>query len=324
MMTSDPGTADVRGRTLPVSRWPMALRPPAAAVPEKLIVRLSMTTLHVIRKANGIRRRDIHWQRQPLAPGVLTGKQMAVIGGTNGIGRALARTFAAKGAEVVVVGRTFRDGGVERLRFIAADLSQMTQAHRVAQELPVETMDTLIFTSGSGPSERRKVSSEGVELDLAISYLSRFVIVRGVAQRSGANRTEQISKPRVFVMGGPGVGIAGDPSDLNADRTSDYWHAHMNTVAGNEALVIDGASRYPGVNFYGLNPGLVKSDIRSHFLGAGSFRHRFVEGLIGILFGGPDEYAEHIAPLIVSPEIEQFSGAMFNKRGEATSPVQPW
>jgi hypothetical protein len=106
-----------------------------------------------------------------------------------------------------------------------------------------------------------------IELDLAISYLSRFVIVRGVAERLGVNRTEQISKPRVFVMGGPGVGIEGDPSDLNADRTNDYWHAHMNTVAGNEALVIDGASRYLGVNFYGLNPGLVKSNIRSHFLG---------------------------------------------------------
>jgi hypothetical protein len=190
----------------------------------------------------------------------------------------------------------------------------------VAQELPVEGMDTLIFTTGSGPSEWRKVSSEGVELDLAISYLSRFVIVRGVAGRLGANRTARISKPRVFVMGGPGVGIEGDPSDLNVERTSDYWHAHMNTVAGKEALVLDGMSRYPGVNWYGLNPGLVKSDIRSHFLGAGSFRHRLVEWLIGLLFGGPDDYPARIAPLIVSPDIERFSGAIFNKRGDAIQP----
>ncbi len=57
---------------------------------------------------------------------------------------------------------------------------------------------------------------------------------------------------------------------------------------------------------------MVKSDIRSHFLGAGSFKHRLVEGLIGMLFGGPDQYAESIAPLLVSSDIEQFSGAMFN------------
>jgi len=279
-----------------------------------------MKTLNAINKANGIRRRDIQWARKPLAPGVLTGKKMAVIGGTNGIGRALARLFAAKGAEVVVVGRTFRDDGVERLRFISADLSQMKQARRVAEELPVETLDMLIFTAGAGPGKHPVDSSEGIEIDVAISYLSRFVIVREVAERLGVKRVGKTPKPRIFVMGGPGVGIEGDPSDLNSERTHEYWHAHMNTVAGNEALVIGAASRYPGVNFYGLNPGMVKSDIRSHFLGAGSFKHSLVEGLIGMRFGGPDEYAENIAPLIVSPDIEQFSGAMFNKRGDAILP----
>jgi hypothetical protein len=61
---------------------------------------------------------------------------------------------------------------------------------------------------------------------------------------------------------------------------------------------------------------------RSRFsdLGAGSLKHRLVEGLIGIFFGGPDEYAENIAPLIISPDIEQFSGAVFNKRGQSIQP----
>jgi hypothetical protein len=49
----------------------------------------------------------------------------------------------------------------------------------------------------------------------------------------------------------------------------------------------------------------------------GSVKHRLVEGAIGVLFGGPPKYAENIAPLLVSPDIELFSGAMFNKRGEA-------
>jgi hypothetical protein len=78
------------------------------------------------------------------------------------------------------------------------------------------------------------------------------------------------------------------------------WAAHLNSVAGNEAMVLDGATRYPGINFYGLNPGLVKTDIRSTFLGKGSLKHRLVEGVIGLLWGGPDEYAEKTAPLLVS------------------------
>ena len=52
----------------------------------------------------------------------------------------------------------------------------------------------------------------------------------------------------------------------------------MNTVAGNEAMVLDGASRYPAINFYGLNPGMVKTDIRSHFLGKGSITHSLSKG----------------------------------------------
>jgi hypothetical protein len=85
-------------------------------------------------------------------------------------------------------------------------------------------------------------------------------------------------------------------------------------------LVIDGESRYLGVNVYGLNPGVVKSNSRSVMLGEGSIKHRLVEGPIGILCGGPDEYAEPMAPLIVSPEIEHCSGAMFHKRSEAILP----
>jgi hypothetical protein len=150
---------------------------------------------------------------------------------------------------VVVVGRTFRDDDMERLRFISTDLSEMKQGRRVAEELPVETLDTLILTTGSGAGKQREVSPEGIQLDLAVSYLSRFVIVREEAEPVGVKRPEQTAKPRIFVMRGPGVGIEGYPSDLNSERTYEFWHGHGNTIAGNEALAIDGASRYPGVNF---------------------------------------------------------------------------
>ncbi|HJY89585.1 MAG TPA: hypothetical protein VJ255_04870, partial [Candidatus Acidoferrum sp.] len=36
--------------------------------------------------------------------------------------------------------------GVERIRSTPADLSEMKQARRVARELPIETLDILIFT----------------------------------------------------------------------------------------------------------------------------------------------------------------------------------
>lgn len=63
--------------------------------------------------------------------------------------------------------------------------------------------------------------------------------------------------------------------------------AHMNTVAGNEILVLTGARRYPQLNLFGLNPGLIKTNIRDNFLGKGSLKSRIMETAIGLLTPTP-------------------------------------
>lgn len=269
-----------------------------------------------MQRPNGSRRNDFQWQRVLLPQDALNGKKIAIIGGTDGIGRALAHTLTAKGAEVTVVGRTFRDDGIPRLHFMQADLAQMKQARRVAQELPAETLDTLILTTGIFAGKERMESPEGIEIDLAVSYLSRFVIVREVAERLGKKRAVANLKPRVFIMAAPGIDANGNLDDFNSEEHYSSMIAHLNTVIGNEALVLDGTSRYAQVNFYGLNPGTIKSNIRAGVLGAGSFAQTLIEWLIGALFQNAEEYSEKIVPLLVSPDIEKYSGAMFNLHGD--------
>lgn len=266
---------------------------------------------------NGSRRKDIAWNKAPLSPEAFAGKRVAIVGGTNGIGRAIALELHAKGAEVTVLGRTFLDEGVKGLRFIQADLSRMTEARRAARELPAETLDILIFTNGIMAGKQRLQSPEGIELDLAVSYLSRFVMIRELIGRLGTDRAATAAKPRVFIMGFPGANQTGAPDDLNSENRYDLMTAHMNTVIGNEALVLDGRSRYPRVNFYGLNPGLIRTNIRAAVLGQGSFGQKAVELIVGFLFPRVEEYAEALAPLLVSPDIETHSGAMFNRNGAA-------
>lgn len=269
---------------------------------------------------DGTRRDDFNWQRTPLAQDALAGKKVAVVGGTNGIGRAFAHTLAAKGAEVIVVGRTFRDEGAERISFIQADLSQMEQARRTAQELPIETLDAMIFTTGIMPGKKREENPEGIESDLAVSYLSRFVMVREAAERLGKNRANSEGKPRVFVVGFPGTDQKGDIDDLNSEGEYSLMTAHSNTVIGNEALVLDAVARYPQVNFYGLNPGLKKSNIRAGMLGEGSLVQGAAEFVIGLMVESVEDYSERIAPLFVSPDIEAQSGALFNRHGDPICP----
>ena len=68
------------------------------------------------------RDKRITWHRSDAFAQAFTGKHIAVIGGTGGIGRALSLHLASLGANVVVVGQTFRDAGTPRIEFIQAEL----------------------------------------------------------------------------------------------------------------------------------------------------------------------------------------------------------
>jgi NAD(P)-dependent dehydrogenase (short-subunit alcohol dehydrogenase family) len=249
----------------------------------------------------------------------LTGLNVAVIGGTGGIGRAFSHQLAAKGAHVLVVGQTFRDQKVPGIEFMKADLSSMREAKRISGELPAETIDVVVFTTGIMAGPRREVTPEGIERDLAVSYLSRFVILNGIASRLGKDRAKTDLRPRMFVMGFPGTDQKADVDDLNSERTYRRFAAHSNTVAGNEVLVLDATTRFPDVDFFGLNPGFVKTNIRANLLGSRTLV-AVMEWLTSFMTVDPETYAERLVPLLVSPDLNGRSGAMFNNEAQAILP----
>ncbi|SCB18995.1 SDR family NAD(P)-dependent oxidoreductase [Rhizobium multihospitium] len=245
---------------------------------------------------------------------------VAIVGGTGGIGRALAHTMTARGAHVVVIGQTFRDAGSRGIEFVKADLSLLSEARRVATDLPAGNLDLVVMTTGVMAGPRREQTAEGLERDLAISYLSRFVIVNEIASRLGKDRPNAGMKPRIFVTGFPGTGQAGAVDDLNTEKKYGRWRAHSNTVAGNEALVLDAARRFPEVDFFGLNPGFVKTNIRGNLFGSNRLLLRTIEWMFGFATISAETYAARMIPLLVSPDLEGHSGAMFNNKAEAILP----
>src|ERR1700758_5127632 len=86
------------------------------------------------------------------------GKTVLVTGGTSGIGEAIARAYAAEGADVVITGRSeergrqiadslTRDG--RSVRFIRADLASLDEVKRLAKE--VDHVDVLVNDAGAFP-----------------------------------------------------------------------------------------------------------------------------------------------------------------------------
>jgi NAD(P)-dependent dehydrogenase (short-subunit alcohol dehydrogenase family) len=246
--------------------------------------------------------------------------KIAIVGGTGGIGRAFSRLMASRGANILVVGQTFRDADVPGIEFIKADLSLMRDAQRVGALLPAETIDHFLFTTGIMAAGARQETADGIERDMAVSYLSRLVIVREIGPRLGRQRPAAPMQPRVFIWGAPGYGQAGNIDDLNAEKSYSQWGVHMNTVAGNEMLVLDAAKRYPNASFFGMNPGVIPTNIRSNFWGGHTLRARFMEWMIGLRSPSAKTYAEQLLPLLVSPDLEGHSGAMFDRKGDAILP----
>lgn len=251
----------------------------------------------------------------------LHGKNVTVIGGTGGLGRAIAQSAAAKGAAVTVVGRTFRDKGVANMSFVPADFTTMASAAEVGRKLG--KADVIVLSHGIVPRDKREESPDGIELDMAVSCLSRLVLLRELLPR-------QEPGTRVFVYGMPGNGSDDHKlDDLNCEKgyAGGFGFTHMNTVICNEAIVHHLAAQEKakgegkGVALFGMNPGLLVTDIRAPMHGGrASFKGRMMEGLVGLFTPSLPKYADRMVALFFAPGLQAHSGAMFGQSGGAILP----
>lgn len=256
-------------------------------------------------------------------PGAYLGLRVAIFGGTGGLGRAIAESLLSFGAEVTVLGRTLKDAPHPGRSFVPVDLSSLISARDAARDLAVESFDAVLLTHGIFAGQTREVTAEGLEKDLATSAMSRWVIVRELAPRVGRGRPTAGQKPRLFVWGFPGGERELDFTNIDSSRNYRWQTAHGNTVVFNEALVHDTATRFPDVSVFGMNPGIIRTNIMSGVLGQSSMKLRAQQALIGLLFQSPDTYAKKVIPLLVHPALEDRSGSLFNRNAQPIEP-NPW
>jgi len=245
------------------------------------------------------------------------GKNILIVGGTAGIGKALSISCLRLGANVTVVGRRDPTEDLAAAKFVRKDLSLMKTAAALADEIDVAGLDAIVFTNGIITNPVRQESGEGLELDMAVSYLSRLVFSRRALEKGfGSKRVDQAHKPRIFVMGYPGASVTPTVDDFNSERKYSAIPAHMNTVAGNEALVTYLNREGKGaVNVYGLNPGMIRTDIRDNYLGKGSWTSWAVEGIIGWISISPATYADdYLVHILASPLLEDKPGLFVDQK----------
>ena len=244
--------------------------------------------------------------------------KILIVGGTKGIGRSIAvEAVKTKGSKVTVVGRSCDTDLLEKVTFVKADLSLMKGAKSLAEELDTD-FDLILFTTGIIAADTREESPEGIEMDMAVSYLSRLVVLKYLVPRLSQKNV------RIFIMGFPGAD-AGEYrlDDLNSEKEykGGFGWVHVNTVYGNEALVHDWAAKNKDQIFCGLNPGFIKTGIRSNVWKGRvmSMVGVVVETLIGFFTTSADQYATHILGYLLSEDIK--TGILLNPKGLVIKPA---
>jgi NAD(P)-dependent dehydrogenase (short-subunit alcohol dehydrogenase family) len=178
------------------------------------------------------------------------GKNVLVTGGTSGIGEAIARAYAAAGADVVITGRDAARGeqiaGELGARFIRADLQEIDDVERLAAE--VDHVDVLVNNAGAFPfGATHEVEGEVFDATYDLNVKAPFFLTGALAPRMAANGGGAVVNITTMVasFGLAGMALYGSTKAALTLLTK-AWAAEYGPQGVRVNAVAPGPTRTPG------------------------------------------------------------------------------
>lgn len=248
-----------------------------------------------------------------------------ITGSTDGLGRALARDLAARGARVLVHGRSeerLREtaheigeaAGGERPRTYRADFASLDEVRRLANEVERdhERLDALVNNAGIGAGRRpgrREESADGHELRFAVNYLSHFLLTNLLLPRLRRSAPARI----VNVASAAQDAIAFD--DPMLERGYDGMRAYAQSKLALVLFTFELADRLRGegaeVTVNALHP-------------ASLMDTKMVREWFGRAMTSVEEGVEATRRLVIAPELDGVRGRYFDGLREARAHRQAY
>jgi retinol dehydrogenase-13 len=248
-------------------------------------------------------------------------KLVVITGATSGIGYFTARKYASMGANLLCINRNQNKSealrheiesefGV-RCEYRIADLSNLQDIHRVAEELSKldKPIDILIHNAGIFLTER-ELTPDGLEKVFVIQYLSSFIINYILKEKLKSQ-----GKARIIMVNSEGHRFAAWGlmlDDLNWERhrysgLKSYGSAKLAQLLS--MLVFNENFLNTGVTINAMHPGAVKTETGQE---NGPVYRWYKRNIIDRSLKSPQISAEALYYLGVSKEIEDVSGKFFN------------
>ncbi|TFH38234.1 MAG: SDR family NAD(P)-dependent oxidoreductase [Bacteroidia bacterium] len=248
-------------------------------------------------------------------------KLVVITGATSGIGYLTARKYASHGANLLCINRN--PGKSEILKqeiesefgvncdFKLADLSNLNDIHRVAEELSIlkTPIDVLIHNAGIYLT-KREFTPDGLEKVFVIQYLASFIINYLLMDKLISQENARIilvnSEGHRFAAWGLRL------DDLNWEKRSysglkSYGSAKLAQLQS--MLVFNDHFKDSGVTINAMHHGAVKTDTGQE---NGPVYRWYKRNFIDRTLRSPEISAEALYYLGVSKEIDMVSGRFFN------------
>lgn len=200
----------------------------------------------------------------------MRGKTCVITGATSGIGLAAAEALAARGADLVLVGRDRSRGeaALARVRTAApgvcatmhyADLLRRSEVRRLGAELlaAYPRIDVLVNNAGAVFRDR-EVTEDGLERTFALNHMAYFLLTDLLRERLMAWAPARV----VSVASRAHQQASGlDFDDLNLEREYSGWAAYCRSKLANILFTRALARRLAGTGVTAncLHPGFVAS-----------------------------------------------------------------
>ena len=257
--------------------------------------------------------------------GGMSGKTVLITGATSGIGEVAARELAAKGAKVVLVGRSAakceataamirQATGNPAVEFLVADLSSQAEVRRLAAEIKTRypRIDVLVNNAGAMISPRRE-SVDGIEMTWALNHLGYFLLtdlLLDTLKASAPSRVVSVASDAHRMASGI------DWGDVEGKKSYSAWRAYSQSKLANVLFTRELARRLEGsgVTANCLHPGFVATN----FAAGRGLTFRIFQVGAKLFAITPEEGAKTTVYLASSPEVEGASGGYYSKCKLAT------
>jgi NAD(P)-dependent dehydrogenase (short-subunit alcohol dehydrogenase family) len=241
-------------------------------------------------------------------------KIILITGSTDGVGRVVAKKLASLGVELLIHGRNRERGEqlAEHVKgnggsasFYQADFSSLDEVRSFAEKVAAEHphLDVLINNAGIGfgaPDGERETSKDGHELRFAVNYLAPFLLTHLLLPTMKSSAPSRIVN--VASLGQAPI----DFGDIMMTRNYDGTLAYRRSKVALVMFTFDLADELEGTGVTAncLHPATF---MNTHMVQEAHIKPEST----------PEEGAEAILHLAVSPDVEGQSGKFFDGKRES-------